>query len=854
MIRSRAAVAVVFLSTALLSGCSRAAWRYVAYRLSPDRVPTAVERQLDTPGLDANVRIVFDRFGVPHMRAETERDAAFALGYMHGRDRRFQLESLRLLAAGRLRELVGDPDGSVVRRLDTLSRLIGLYRDADELLAGAAPEELDLLDAYARGVNHATAHEPLPMEFRLLGVAPLPWTPRDSYLTLALVSFGLCKNWEHELGRLELAVHQLRTGGSLERATAIWKTRHDLPPHLFGSPLPGSPLPGLPEIAPELAAYLKERATPHAQSPRRIEPTVSPSSAVSSLAAAPYDAFFRGGSASNNWAMGKEWTRTGAGAMGSDPHMPHGLPALGYLAHVECAPCGGRPFRVIGAGFMGLPAVSFGTNGRVAWSATANWADVTDLYVERPVDGAPDSYVTPDGPLPYDVRTEEFRIRQADGSFATETRAVRVSRHGPLVNDFVDRLPEDFPHTALRRQGLAGRPVMSLSSLYRADNVLEARAALNGMIAFTGHWVLADRDGNVAYMPTARLPRRTAHRGTFAAPGWTGRYEWAGFVPNDELPWVLNPPGGIVASANNQVMQPDAFTVPVNYEGDVPNRFRRITELLRAPRSEPVLERTSTIHIDGTDAGIPPVLDLYRPVLTRLATANGALGAAARALAQWDGTHRGDGFEASVWNVLLATLIERTLADEMSPETLEFVLGYFNIEPFVFSVLADPANPAWEDRRGAASKRASFEQVVDTAFRDAVAALQKRYGSEPGQWKWSRVAPFVLEHAFGTQKVLAGYVNRELPTTGAGNTVNKQQFLRAGRVHFPVKYGAVLRVNVDLADLGGSRMSLPGGQSGRPASAHYDDLLGLYARGDGVPMEMDFSRIEGAGRLELLRR
>jgi penicillin amidase len=844
------AIVATGLCAALFVGCSSPALRYLGYRLTPDRVPTEGETHLATPGLDATATIVFDRFGVPHIRAQTERDAAFALGYMHGRDRRFQLESLRRLAAGRVRELVGEPDaGGVLRRLETFSRLIGLYQDADALLAAANADEIALLDAYARGVNHATEHEPVPMEFRLLGVQPEAWTPRDSYLALAVVSFGLCKNWEHELGRLELVVHQLRTGSSIERALTIWKTRFDLPPHLFGTPLPDLPLRTIDGIAPELAEYLKvtvahnAAAKPSASSDRRER---------DAQAGSPWDAFFRGGSSSNNWAMGAAWTRTGSGAMASDPHMPHSLPSLGYLAHVECAPCDGHPFRVIGAGFVGLPGITFGTNGTAAWSATANWADVTDLYVEKSVDGRPGLYATPGEPAAFSTREETFRIRQPDGSFAIERRTVRSSRHGPLVNDFVDRLPADFPLTALQRQGLAGHPISALRALYRAASVVEARAALNGMIAFTGHWALADKAGDVAYMPTARLPRRTAHLGTFAVPGWTARYDWDGFVPNGDIPWVHNPPSGFVASANNQVMDPDAYPIPVNFEGDVPNRFRRIAELLDAGRGQRAVERTRTIQLDGTDIGIRPLLDLYRPVLDRLAREGGAIGVSATALSAWDARHRSDGFEASLWNTLVVRLIERTLADEVSEATLQFVLSYFNIEPFVFSVLGDPSNPAWDDRRTAEPE--NFEQVVEAAFRDSVAALQKRYGSEPSQWVWSRVAPFVLEHPFGSQRLLAGYVNRPLPTTGSGNTVNKQQFVRLGRTQFPVKYGPVLRINVDLSDLASSRMSLPGGESGRPASQHYDDLLPLYTEGDGVPMEMDFQRIEAVGRVVLERR
>ena len=193
------------------------------------------------------------------------------------------------------------------------------------------------------------------------------------------------------------------------------------------------------------------------------------------------------------------------------------------------------------------------------------------------------------------------------------------------------------------------------------------------------------------------------------------------------------------------------------------------------------------------------------------------------------------------------------MEDEVSPATLQFLLTYFNAEPLVYSILGDENNPAWGDR--GAGPRTPVDEVIRETFRLAVHELAKKYGDKITRWRWRDAATLMLMHPFGGSSALAGFVNRgPLPTRGANNTVNKQQFPRIGLVTFPVKYGPVLRVAIDLSDLRGSRMSVPGGESGRPSSPHYDDILPLYLRGEGVSMDTDFARIEAhaTGRIHLL--
>ena len=168
-------------------------------------------------------------------------------------------------------------------------------------------------------------------------------------------------------------------------------------------------------------------------------------------------------------------------------------------------------------------------------------------------------------------------------------------------------------------------------------------------------------------------------------------------------------------------------------------------------------------------------------------------------------------------------------------------MTYFNVEPMAFNLFSDPANPAWDDRRTPGTETAA--EVIAAEFVRTVGELRKVYGDDVARWRWQLAAPFVLHHAFGNQKELSRYVNRPMPTIGASNTVYKNQFERDELTRFPIKHGPVLRVAVDLSDMSRSRMVLPGGQSGRPASAHYDDQLPMWNEQTGMPMELDFGAI-----------
>ncbi len=835
----------------ILTGCGSPAMKYIGHRISPDKTSIKGQETLHLDGIKSPVVIHFDKFGVPHIEADDEESMIYAIGYMHGRDRRFQLETLRLLAAGKMRELIGDKDSSgVMTNLEVFSRMIGLEKDAGIILASCDEKDMVVFDAYAAGINAATAVEPRPLEFKLLDYAPAPWTNKDSALIAALISFGLCKNWEHELGRLELIVHQLDTGSTIGRALKIWKPRYYLPPHLIGKKPKDDPFASYHPVAPELVEYLNGwiKSNPISLNNERKTASVSVHDQY-------WESWRMGGSRSNNWAMSGKWTGTGKGAYSSDPHMPHSLPPLGYLLHVKCHNIRDREVNLIGASFIGMPAVIFGTNGKVAWGPTSNWGDVTDLYVEKPAQGKPGYYLYKGEERAFKIRKEIFKIRQEDGSYKIEQRTVRESVHGVLLNDFIERLPKNFPLTAISRVGPKGRPLTSIRNLYLSQNVTQARAALADFAAMVQHWSLADSSGNIAYAGPMVLPKRTKHLGTIPSPGWTGEYDWKEFFKVEDLPFLENPETGFLGTANNQVIQPDYLGYPVNFEGNVAHRWARIRQVLaKGNDGRPVVKQIAALQIDGMNIGYSEVLENYSPALEKLVgDENSLVSKGAKILLEWDGNMNSTSMGATLFNSLNAYLIKAVLEDEVSSKTMTWYLKYFNAEPFLFGILKDGKNPAWDDRR--TEKIETSDEVIEGAFREAIDALASRYGENVENWQWQEAAPFFMNHPFGGRKSLAKYVNRgPFPTPGGIDTVFKCQFMRTEMTRFPIKYGPVLRVMIDFNDLAGSRMSLPGGQSGRPSSKHYDDQIDMFLTGAGISMEMDFEKLkpEFVGTLTIL--
>jgi acyl-homoserine lactone acylase PvdQ len=193
----------------------------LALRTLGKRLPT-VEGSLRLRGVAGQIQIRRDRFGIPHIDAGNDADAWFAVGFCHGQDRTFQIETRLRLVRGTLSALLG-PSGLP---LDRLSRRIGFRHYGEAALAALSPEHRRLAEAYALGVTSGASDglRRRPHEFALLRARPTPYQAADALGFLAFQAFALAANWDVELARLRvLTLDGIEALAALDPAYPEWQ-------------------------------------------------------------------------------------------------------------------------------------------------------------------------------------------------------------------------------------------------------------------------------------------------------------------------------------------------------------------------------------------------------------------------------------------------------------------------------------------------------------------------------------------------------------------------------------------------------------------------------------------------------
>ncbi len=472
--------------------------------------------------LGAPVEVRWDRWAVPHVAAESDRDLAAALGYLHANDRMTQMELSRRSAAGRLAEIVGS--ASVER--DVLARRMRYRRVAEAMVEAASAQSRGWLEAYAAGVNAWLGEraEDLPPTLVLFGVEPEPWTPVDSLSVAMLIARDL-SFWQ---GRPEeLRFDWLRRLGA-ERAADLL----------------GEPTLHVPEAVLELAA--------------KLSPELPPALPGGESDPAP---------GSNNWALGASRSELGAPLVASDPHLGLRLPGVWYQVHLRSP-----GYAAAGMTLPGLPGVVIGRGESVAWAFTNLMLDDHDLFFEETGDEGR-RVRRGDGWAPVSVERETVRVRGGD---PVEVE-VATTDLGPL-------LPAD-PERGLPARSLAwtayhpGDPVAAFLALARAETVDDALAGIGGYVCPAQNLVAADRHGGLVYAALGRLPARRRGDGRLPAPARDPSYGWDGLVPADENPRILRPAGDLLVTANNDT-RPPGYPVPLTGDFDLEARAARIRQLL----------------------------------------------------------------------------------------------------------------------------------------------------------------------------------------------------------------------------------------------------------------------------------
>ena len=764
--RLRTAVVGVVLATAALRA-----------QTLTDRARSRLARLDGTvaiPGLDSAVEVRRDRFGVPHIYARTQHDLFLAQGYVVAQDRLFQMEMWRRQGEGQLAEVLGP---AAVGR-DRIARLLKYRGDWNAEYLSYSSDAKAILTAFTDGVNAyiAQVRSAPPIEFDLLGILPERWTPDVPLQRMAALS--MTGNALSELGRAKLVA---TLGAS--RVDALFPAD---PPRKL------DPARGLDYAGIDVSLFTDFATAQGGVNYPRIE-------------------------GSNNWVVGGRKTVTGKPILANDPHRSIQNPSLRYLTHLV-AP----GWNVIGAGEPGVPGVAAGHNDAIAFGFTIVGMDQQDVYVEsiRPCAGATGGsgagrcYLNHGAWKRVTSIVDTIRVKGE----APRVTLLEFTEHGPIVAEDTIRRRAFTLRFVGTEPGTAG--YMASLTLDRARNWPAFVDAAKRWRLPTENLIYADTAGNIGWVASGLMPIRS-WSGLLPVPG-DGRYEWQGFLDVKQLPQSYNPDGGIIVTANNNILPP-GYTKPLNYEWAAPYRAQRIRAVLDSGAKFSVEDFKRLQH----DEYSSPAAALV-PVLVGAADRRG-LGARTEVglLRSWNYVMKADQAAPAIYEAWLGAL-RRRLVDMLLPSDLAAIVGrVFDLEAIGDQVRKP--GPAFGPRPEAAR-----DSMVLAALDDAMATLGKSLGSDVAHWAWGDIHLAPFRHAFVSEFDL-----KPARRGGDGTTVNAT----AG-AGFEQSAGASFREIIDLSDWDNSWVTSAPGQSGQPGSPHYGDLLELWRNYKYFPLAYSRERVE----------
>lgn len=780
----------------------------VIARDKPNPLGSARQTKTDVAGLNATAQILVDVWGVPHIYAGNEHDLFFLQGFNAARDRLWQIDLWRKRGLG----LLARDFGPAYAEQDKALRLF-LYRgDMNAEWAAYGPKAKTYADAFVAGVNAYVADvragkRPLPIEFRIAGTMPDPWTADD---VVRIRSHGLTRNVASEVKRsLVACAAGLDADRFRVKLEPAWTTK--IPEGLDPCSVPKAVLAPY-ELATRPVAF------------------AAPKDQKAALAPDP-DKFLteadqqRDTIGSNNWVIAASRTATGRPILANDPHREHSVPSLRYIVGLN-AP----GISVIGAGEPALPGISIGHNGTIAFGLTIFNVDQEDLYVYELNPQNPNQYRYGNGWEDMRIVHETEQVK-GEGNRDLE---LKFTRHGAVI--FVD----DANKRAFAVRSIWFEP--GTSAYFGSSDYMTAKD-WNGFLGAMRRWgapsenqVYADTKGNIGWVAAGKTPRRLGYDGLMPVPG-DGRYEWQGFLSLDELPKAYQPKQGFLATAN-QMNLPADYPVAerkVGFEWADSARWQRINEVLAA-NTKVTLADAMDLQNDDTAMLGRRLVKLLQPLTSDDAHVKQGLDL----LKPWDARDAADSAAAAVFEVWIANHLGPVLLKTTAPKAADL------IAPEASSISALVAAVESPDASLGADPAAARDRILRDSLGAAVADVASKLGPDPSTWRWGRLHVAKFDHALMplADKATAAQLSvGPLAYGGAGNVPRAATYRRTD---YRLLSGASFRMVLDVGNWDASRTINTPGQSGDPFSGHYRDLAPLWAAGQYVPLLYSRSAVEAS--------
>ena len=712
--------------------------------------------------LTSEVTVITDEKGVPHIKANNLQDLYTAQGFVQAQERMFQMELSRRQASGMLSEVIGE---ATVNN-DKYFRTLGLRRAAERSYEIYDEDAKQVLQWFSDGVNAyidmAKENGTLPVEFTLLGFEPAEWTPIDSLTIGKFMAFDLGGHWERQAFNYYL-LNEFSEDEAYELFPYYPEGRMDI----------------IEKTEIDIAASFKDAIIP--------EP-------------------FNG---SNNWVISGEKTASGKPLLADDPHLGLGAPSIWYQMHLEA-----EDVNVSGVIFAGVPGIILGHNDHIAWGVTNTGPDVQQLYIEKRNPENELEFLFEDEWEEATVISEPIKVK---GGEVIDYEVIET-RHGPIISEFAGDSGED---TVLSLRWTALDPTTELQAILainRATNWEEFEKGLEDFHAPAQNFVFASLDGTIAYKANGKIP--IYEDGTDALlplPGWEKQYEWKGFIPFDELPKVINPEKGFIATANNRVVD-ESYPYHISNVWAQPYRYERIYEVL-VENDSLTLDDMKALQMDAVNLRAREFVPLFTEALQQ-ADLSDVEKQALELLSEWDFTDDREFAQPLIFDRWM-NKIEEILYEEISEDTINL----FSAKGQTTDELIRKGDESlWITKQG------GLGNVLKQSLQATISELQDEHGKNIEKWSWGDFHQVQFRHPVGSANKWLSYIfnaNKPIPTDGSAFTPLAARANAEGNVN----HGASWRFVIDLADISTGYHIVAPGQSGHFKSDWYSDQAEEWVEG-----------------------
>jgi penicillin G amidase len=741
--------------------------------------------------LQDEATVYFDDFGVPHIYANSQKDAMTTLGYVHAQDRLWQMELLRRIAPGRLSAMFG----SKLLKTDKFFAGLGIdeYSEKEIAKLNKNSEAYQLSMAYIDGINQYIEEGKTPIEFQLLGVKKDKFTLKDVYNIFGYMAFSFAMAQKTD--------------------------------------------PLLTDIRNKLGAeYLKDFGLDGSLGKtqiknfegKTIEYADISKSVTSVLDNSPVPAFI----GSNSWVLAPQKTKNGKVIFANDPHIAFSQPCTWYEAHIVVP-----DYEIYGYYLAGTPFPLLAHNRAYAYGLTMFENDDLDMFQEENNPKNKKQYKTATGFQNYTIRKKSIKVKDS----ADVVLEVRETQHGPIMNDLLE--------------GISGKNPVAMYWIYTRQNnpILEAVYALAhskglddfrkgvSLIAAPGLNIMyGDAKGNIAWSTSGKLYKldKTINP-NFILNGANGSDDSKEFLDFSTNPYAINPSWNYIYSANNQPEAIDSYLYPGYYLPQ--DRAKRISDLLE-PKNNWTKEDVGQMLNDNTSA-ITPTVAARLIASIDLKSLSNSENQAISILRKWKGSSNLKDIAPTIYQKWIYHYLKNTFEDELGETNFNMLLGTHIVKQII-EPQSQNENSVWWDDVVTKNKKETRAEILNKSFREAIMALENQLGNDVNTWTWNRVHTLEHQHPLGKVAALRGVFNVgpfEVP--GVTEVINNLFFNFANTGEYQVKGGPSTRRVIDFSDIEKSMSILPTGQSGNPFSKHYKDQAEMYNTGKFRTMKMNKEEI-----------